>query len=90
VLAAGGIGDFEVNHGVAVVAVAHVGGKHGQSILCGLPMFFDGFEGVDGKRMAQAMGSGWIEDNVAEFFSWLSDPHLFYGMVEEESDLWAA
>jgi len=90
VFAAGGIGDFEVDHGVAVVAMPHIGGKHGQSILWGLPMFFDGFEGVDGKGMAQAMGGGWIEDHVAESFSWLSDPHLFYGMVEEKSDLWTA
>jgi hypothetical protein len=40
--------------------------------------------------MAQAMGSGWIEDNIAKFFSWLSDPHLSYGMVKEKSDLWSA
>lgn len=89
-LAAGGISDFEIDHGVAVVTVPHIGSKHGQSILWGLPMFFDGFEGIDGKGMAQAMGSGWIEDNVAEFFSWLSDPHLSYAFVEEKSDLWSA
>jgi len=88
VLAAGGISDFEVDHGVAIVAVTHIGGKHGQSILGGLSAFFDGFEGIDGKGMAQAMGSGWIEDNIAEFFSWLGYPHLSYGMVEEKSDLW--
>ena len=84
----GGISDFEVDHGVAVVAVTHIGGKHGQSILGGSPSFFDGFEGIDGKGMAQAMGSRRIEDDIAEFFSWLSDPHLSYGMVEERSDLW--
>jgi len=88
VLAAGGISDFEVDHGVAVVAVTHIGGKHGQSILGGSPSFFDGFEGIDGKGMAQAMGSGGIEDDIAEFFSWLGDPHLSYGMVEERSDPW--
>jgi hypothetical protein len=38
--------------------------------------------------MAQAMGSGGIEDDIAEFFSWLGDPHLSYGMVEKKSDLW--
>ena len=86
-VATGGIGDFEIDHCVTVVAVTHIGGKHGQSILRGSPMFFDGFEGIDGKGMAQAMGSGGIEDNVAEFFSWLSDTHPSYGMVEEKSDL---
>jgi len=50
-------------------------------------MFFDGFEGVDGKGMAQAMGGGWIEDHVAESFSWLSDSDLSDGTVEEEPDL---
>jgi hypothetical protein len=89
VLAAGGISDFEVDHGVAIVAVSHIGGKHGQSILGGLSAFFDGFEGINGKGMAQAMGSGWIEDDIAEFFSWLGYPHLSYGMVEEKSDLWS-
>jgi hypothetical protein len=88
VLTGGGISDFEVDHGVAVVAVTHIGGKHGQSILSGSPSFFNGFEGIDGKGMAQAMGSGWIEDNIAKFFSWLSDPHLSYAFVEEKSDLW--
>jgi hypothetical protein len=87
-VAAGGISDFEVDHGVAVVAVPHIGGKHGQRILKGSPSFFDGFEGIDGKGMAQAMGSGGIEDDIAEFFSWLGDPHLSYGMVEKKSDLW--
>ena len=87
-LAAGGIGDFEIDHGVTVVAVTHIGGKHGQSILRGSSSFFDGFEGIDGKGMAQAMGSGRIEDDIAEFFSWLSDPHFSYGMVEERSDPW--
>jgi hypothetical protein len=88
VLAARGISDFEVDHGVAVVAMTHIGGKHGESILRGSPSFFDGFEGIDGKGMAQAVGSGWIEDDIAEFFSWLGYPHLSYGMVEEKSDLW--
>jgi len=87
-VATGGIGDFEIDHGVTVVAVTHIGGKHGQSILRGSPSFFDGFEGIDGKGMAQAMGSGGIEDDIAEFFSWLGDPHLSYGMVEERSDPW--
>jgi hypothetical protein len=87
-VATGGIGDFEIDHGVTVVAVTHIGGKHGQSILGGSPSFFDGFEGIDGKGMAQAMGSGGIEDDIAEFFSWLGDPHLSYGMVEERSDPW--
>jgi hypothetical protein len=88
VLAAGGISDFEVDHGVAVVAVPHIGGKHGESILRGSPSFFDRFEGIDGKGVAQAMGRGWIEDHIAEFLSGLSDAHLSYGMVEEKSDLW--
>jgi hypothetical protein len=87
-VATGGIGDFEIDHCVTVVAVTHIGGKHGQSILGGSPSFFDGFEGIDGKGMAQAMGSGRIEDDIAEFFSWLGDPHLSYGMVEERSDPW--
>ena len=87
-VATGGIGDFEIDHGVTVVAVTHIGGKHGQSILGGSPSFFDGFEGIDGKGMAQAMGSGRIEDDIAEFFSWLGDPHLSYGMADERSDLW--
>ena len=86
-LAAGGISDFEIDHGVAVVAVPHIGGKHGESILGGSPSFFDGFEGIDGKGMAQAMGSGWSEEDIAEFFSWLSDAHLSNGMVKEEPHL---
>ena len=56
-------------------------------MLGGLPAFFDGFEGIDGKRMAQAMGGGWIEDEIAEFFSWLSEADLSNGMVEEKSHL---
>ena len=84
-LAAGGIGDFEVDGGVEVGGVAQVRGKHGEGMLRGSPAFFDGFEGIDGKGMAQAMGSGWIEDDIAEFFSWLSDPDLSNGMVEEKT-----
>ena len=60
-----------------------VGSQHREGVLRGSPAFFDGFEGIDGKGMAKAMGSRWIEDNIAEFFSGLSDPHRSNGMVEE-------
>jgi hypothetical protein len=53
-------------------------------MLRGMPAFFDGFESIDGKGMAQAMGSGWSEDDIAELFSWLSDPDLSDGIVEEK------
>ena len=86
--AVGGIGDFEVDGGVEVGGVSQVSGKHGECMLRGLPTFFDGLESVDGKGMAQAMGSRSIEEDIAEFFSGLGDPHLFYGLVEEKSDLW--
>ena len=33
------------------------------------------------------MGSGWIEDDIAQFLSWLSDADLSNGIVEEEPDL---
>jgi len=33
------------------------------------------------------MGSGWSEDEIAEFFSWLSDADLSNGMVEEKPHL---
>jgi len=83
-VAAGGIGDFEIDRGVEVGCVPQVRGKHGEGVLRGMPAFFDRFERIDGKGMAQAMGSGWIEDNIAELFSWLSDPDLSNGIVEEE------
>jgi hypothetical protein len=67
--------------------VPQIRGKHGESMLRGSPSFFDGFEGIDGKGMAQAMGSGWSEEDIAEFFSWLSDAHLSNGMVKEEPHL---
>ena len=56
-------------------------------MLGGLPAFFDSFESIDGKGMAQAVGSGWSEDEIAEFFSWLSDADLSNGMVEEKPHL---
>lgn len=49
-----------------------------------LPAFFDGFESIDGKRVAQAMGRRWSEDDIAELFSWLSDTDLSDGIVEEK------
>ena len=51
------------------------------------PAFFDRFERIDGKGMAQAMGSGWNEEDIAEFFSGLSDPDCSNGMVEEDPHL---
>ena len=63
--------------------MAEVGGQHGEGMLRGSPPFFDRFEGIDGKGMAQAMGSGWIEDNIAEFFSGLMDTECSNGMVED-------
>ena len=62
-------------------------GKHGEGMLRGSPSFFDGFEGIDGKGMAQAMRSRWSEEDIAELFSWLSDPDRSNGMVEEEPHL---
>ena len=64
--------------------MAQISGKHGEGMLRGMPAFFDGFESIDGKGMAQAMGSGWSEDDIAELFSWLSDPDLSDGIVEEK------
>jgi len=64
--------------------MAEVSGQHGEGMLRGSPAFFDRFEGIDGKGMAQAMGHWWIEDHIAEFFSGLSDPHRSNGMVEED------
>ena len=87
VVATGGIGDFEIDGGVEKGCVPQVRGKHGECMLRGLPSFFDGFEGVDGKGMAQAMGSGWIEYQIAEFSSGLMNPHLSNGLVEGGSDL---
>ena len=67
--------------------MSEVSGKHGECMLGGIPAFFDGFEGVDGKGVAQAMRHWWIEDNIAQFFSWLSDADLSDRIVEEEPDL---
>jgi len=87
VVAGGGIGDFEVDGGVEKGCVPQVRGKHGECMLRRLPPFFDGFEGIDGKGMAQTMGHWWIEDDIAELLSWLSDADLSDGMVEEKPDL---
>ena len=67
--------------------MAQVGGKHGEGMLGGMPAFFDGFERIDGKGMAQAMRGGWIEDDIAQLLSCLSDPDVSNGIVEEKSDL---
>jgi len=67
--------------------VPQVGSQHREGVLRGSPAFFDRFEGIDGKGMAQAMGHWWIEDHIAEFFSGLSDPHCSNGMVEGGSHL---
>jgi len=56
-------------------------------MLGGLAAFLDGFERIDGERVAQAMGHRWIEDDIAELLSWLSDSDLSDGIVEEEPDL---
>jgi hypothetical protein len=87
VLAAGGISDFEVDRGVEVGGVPQVRGKHGEGMLRGSPAFFDRFESIDGKGMAQAMGSGWNEEDIAEFIPWLIDTDLSNGMVEEKPHL---
>jgi hypothetical protein len=86
-VATGGIGDSEVDGGVEVGCMSKVSGKHGECMLGGLPPFFDGFEGVDGKGMAKTMGSGWSEEDIAQFFSCLSNSDLSDGTVEEEPDL---
>ena len=52
-----------------------------------MPAFFDRFERIDGKGMAQAMGSGWSEEDIAELFSWLSDTDPPNGMVKEKPHL---
>ena len=67
--------------------MAQVRGQHGEGMLGRSPAFFYGFEGIDGKGMAQAMGSGWSEEDIAECFSRLSDPDCSNGMVEEEESL---
>jgi hypothetical protein len=87
VVATGGIGDFEVDGGVEKGCVPQVSGQHRESMLRGSPAFFDGLESIDGKGMAQTMGRGWIEDDIAHLLSWLSDADLSDGMVEEEPDL---
>jgi hypothetical protein len=51
------------------------------------PAFFYGFEGIDGKGMAQAMGSGWSEEDITEFLSGLMDTDCSNGMVKEEPHL---
>jgi len=67
--------------------VAQVRGQHGEGMLGRSPAVFDGFEGIDGKGMAQAMRSRWNEEDIAELFSGLSDPHRSNGMVEEDPHL---
>ena len=88
IVATGGIDNFEVDGGVEKGCVTQVSGQHRKRMLRGLSAFFDGLESINGKGMAQAMGSGWIENDIAEFFSWLSDAQLPNGMVKEKSDLW--
>jgi len=51
-----GIQDFEIDCGVAIFAVSHINGQDRQGILWGLALFPDGLEGVDGKRMPEAVG----------------------------------
>ena len=67
--------------------MAQVRGQHGEGMLGRSPAFFDRFERVDGKGMAQAMGSGWSEEDIAEFFSGLMDTECSNGMVEGNSHL---
>jgi len=80
-----GISDFEVDHGVAVVAVPHIGGKHGQSILRGSPSFFDGFEGIDGKGHGASNGGvGGLKMILPSFFLGSVIPSLLrYGGKEK-------
>jgi hypothetical protein len=67
--------------------VAQVRGQHGESMLRGSPAFFDRFECIDGKGMAQAMRSRWNEEDIAELFSGLMDTDGSNGMVEERPHL---
>ena len=64
-----------------------VRGKHGEGVLRGMPAFFDRFERIDGKGMAQAMGSGWREEDIAELSSCLLDTDPPSGMVKEKPHL---
>ena len=67
--------------------MSKVSRQHGKCMLRGGPSFFDGFERIDGKGMAQAMRGGWIEDDIAQLLSCLSDPDVSNGIVEKEPDL---
>jgi hypothetical protein len=48
-----------------------------------LSSFFDGYQGVDGKGMAQGMGSGWIEGHIAHHLSGMPNADLFDRLVKE-------
>ena len=77
----------EIDAGILVFCVAHIGGQHGQCPLCGLSPLFDLYQGIDCERMPKGMWCGLAEVHIADHFSFLIKIELFEGLSKEISDL---